>query len=107
VVSLVMATTDGLMGPRSENKAAPHDGLTRWSSSVRVGLRRLAAAADFVLHFGSVCGSSKGSPVTKWPQAGAATSPRAHRGLRFAQDLVELELKSGLGFLACGWKSQR
>jgi hypothetical protein len=54
-----------------------------------VAPRRLAAAVDFVLHFGSVCGSSEGSPVTRWPQAGATASPRAHRGLRFTRDSVE------------------
>jgi hypothetical protein len=105
-VSPVRATTHGSTGPRRENKAAAHGGLTRWSSSARVASRWLAPALDFVLHFGSVYGSSEGSLATKWPQAGAAASSRARRVLRFARDMVELELKSGLGFLACGWKSQ-
>jgi hypothetical protein len=61
---------------------------------------------DFVLHFRSVYDSSEGSPVTKWPKAGAAASSRARRVLQFARDSAELELESGLGFLACGWKSQ-
>jgi hypothetical protein len=50
-------------------------------------------AAVFVLHFGSVCGSSEGSPVTRWPQAGAAASPRAGRALRFARDSAETQAR--------------
>jgi hypothetical protein len=73
-VSPVRSTTHGSTGPRRENKAAAHGGLTRWSSSARVASRWLAPAVDFVLHFGSVYDSSEGSLVTKWPQAGAAAS---------------------------------
>jgi hypothetical protein len=66
--------------------AAAHDELTRWSSSAQVAPRRLAATASFVLHSRLACVGSKGSPVTKRPQAGAAASPRARRGLQFVWD---------------------
>jgi hypothetical protein len=49
---------------------------------------------DFVLHFGSVCGSSEGYPVTRWPQAGAADSPRARRGLQFSRDSAETRART-------------
>jgi hypothetical protein len=81
----------GSTRPRRGNEAVAHGGLTRWSSSARVAPRRLAAAADFILHFGSVCGSSEGPPATRWPQAeaGAVASPRPHRGLWFTQDSAD------------------
>jgi hypothetical protein len=108
VGSPTRATVHGSMGSLRENNAAAHDKLTRWSSSVRVAPRRLAAVVGFVLHSGSMCSGSMLSPVTKRPQAGAGAgaSPRARRCLRFARDSTELKLESGLGFLACRWKSQ-
>jgi hypothetical protein len=106
VGSPTRATVHGSMGSLRENNAATHDKLTRWSSSVRVAPRRLAAVAGFILHSGSMCSGSMLSPVTKRPQAGVGASPRARRCLRFARDSTELKLESGLGFLACGWKSQ-
>jgi hypothetical protein len=106
VGSPASATMQGSTWSWRENKAATHDELTRWCSSARVAPQKLAVAVGFVLHSGSVCGGSKGSPVTKRPQAGVVASPWARRGLWFARNLVELELKSGLGFFACGWKSQ-
>jgi hypothetical protein len=67
----VRATTHGSTGPQRGNEAAAHGGLTRWSSSAQAAPRRLAVAMDFVLHFGTMCGSSEGSPVTRSPRAGA------------------------------------
>jgi hypothetical protein len=107
VASPARATTHGLMGPRRGNEAAAHNGVTRWSSSARVAPRRLATAPDFILQIGSVCGSSEGSPATKWPQAGATASPRARGSFDSHGIQRKLKLERGLGFLTCGWKSQR
>jgi hypothetical protein len=94
VVSPARATTHGSMRPRRGNEVAAHGGLTRWSSLARVASRMLAAAVNFVLHFGSVCSSSEGSPVTRWPQARAGASPRARRGLRFTRDSAETRART-------------